>query len=498
MAQSTHIQAGMRNASVFPGRTWQREPRATVSSLRSSGRVGRVESSGVAVVRHLLFPVSTVAALLIAAALTGQPITRPYLILAVLAFALTWRLLGSAEFRTLQPLSKTDFFVPRLLLGWANVLGILLFVGFAAKASESYSRIVITTWAVLTPVCFTLARGFAYRILCQWNRTGRLARTHIIIGSNGTAREFASRLEQDSSLGTFIGFFDDAGNAQSHGLPAANLLGGIEDIAGYVRRNSIDVIHIARPVSGCQELDAVLDELRDTTASIYFLPDLPHGAPNQTRIVEMAGMPLLTYFETPCCGMQGAAKRMLDIVVSAVLLLLLSPVLIVIALLVRLDSPGPVFFKQRRYGLNGEEIAVYKFRSMAVCEDGENVTQARRNDMRVTRIGAFLRRSSLDELPQLFCVLMGSMSLVGPRPHAVAHNEMYRRLIDGYMLRHKVRPGITGWAQVNGLRGETNTLDRMQMRVAYDLDYLQHWSPWIDLKILWRTAWLVFGDRNAY
>ncbi|HTE39193.1 MAG TPA: undecaprenyl-phosphate glucose phosphotransferase [Steroidobacteraceae bacterium] len=469
-----------------------------MSSLRSSGRLGRVEPSGVAVVRHLLFPISTVIALVFAAGLFSQPITRPYIILAVLAFALSWRLLGGAEFRTLQPLSKTDFFVPRLLLGWANVFGLLLFVGFAAKASDSYSRVVIVAWAILTPICFTLARGFAYRILCQWNRTGRLARTHIIIGSNATAREFASRLEQDPSFGTFIGFFDDTKTAQSHGMPPSNLLGGIADITGYVRRNSIDVIHIARPVSDCEELDAVLDELRDTTASIYFLPDLPHGAPNQTRIVEMAGMPLLTYFETPCCGMQGAAKRTLDILISAVLLLLLAPILVVISVLIRIDSRGPVFFKQRRYGLNGEEIAVYKFRSMAVCEDGGTVTQAQRNDTRVTRIGAFLRRSSLDELPQLFCVLMGSMSLVGPRPHAVAHNEMYRRQIDGYMRRHKVRPGITGWAQVNGLRGETNTLDRMQMRVAYDLDYLQHWSPWIDIKILWRTAWLVFGDRNAY
>jgi putative colanic acid biosynthesis UDP-glucose lipid carrier transferase len=180
------------------------------------------------------------------------------------------------------------------------------------------------------------------------------------------------------------------------------------------------------------------------------------------------------------------------------LLAFLWPVFLLIALLIRLDSKGPAVFRQRRYGLNGEEFPVYKFRTMTVCEDGGEIVQAKPNDPRITRLGRFLRRTSLDELPQLFCVLAGSMSLVGPRPHAVAHNEQYRHLIDGYMLRHKVRPGITGWAQVNGLRGETRTVDQMRARVLFDLEYLRHWSPWIDIKILLRTALLVVRDRNAY
>jgi putative colanic acid biosynthesis UDP-glucose lipid carrier transferase len=178
--------------------------------------------------------------------------------------------------------------------------------------------------------------------------------------------------------------------------------------------------------------------------------------------------------------------------------LLLLPVMIGVALAVKLTSPGPVIFRQRRYGLYGEEIIVYKFRSMTVAEDGNLVVQACKDDPRLTPIGAFLRRSSLDELPQFFNVLQGRMSIVGPRPHAVAHNEQYRKLIKGYMLRHKVKPGITGWAQVNGMRGETETLDKMQARIQYDLDYLRSWSLWLDLWIILKTVKVVLTRENAH
>jgi putative colanic acid biosynthesis UDP-glucose lipid carrier transferase len=463
-------------------------------------RVATTERPGVALLRYFLFPLCAVAALLGVAAIFSQPFTRPYWILSVLAFALGWRLLDAAEFRELRPFAEVEYFLPRLLLGWTNVLAIILFVGFAAKVSEQYSRAVIIVWAVATPILYTLTREVAYRALCHWNRTRCIARTHIVVGTNVAAREFAARLERDTSLGTFIGFFvaERSADAPSQRPGIGNLLGGINDVADYVRRNSIDVVHIALPVVDRDLLDGLLNALRDTTTSIYFLPDVPHAARNHVSVIEMAGTPLLIYFETPYCGLQGVAKRAIDITVGATLLILLSPLLLLLAVLVRLDSAGPIIFKQRRYGLNGEEIAVYKFRTMTVCEDGARIAQAKRDDARITRLGKFLRRTSLDELPQLFCVLAGSMSLVGPRPHAVAHNELYRRLIDGYMLRHKVRPGITGWAQVNGLRGETETLDHMKKRIAYDLEYLRHWSPWIDLQILWRTVWVVFRDRNAY
>ena len=183
---------------------------------------------------------------------------------------------------------------------------------------------------------------------------------------------------------------------------------------------------------------------------------------------------------------------------SSVILILLLPLLLLLAVGVKRSSPGPVLFRQRRYGLDGEEIMIYKFRSMTVCEDGGKIDQATRFDKRITPLGAFLRRTSLDELPQFINVLQGRMSVVGPRPHAVAHNEMYRKLISGYMIRHKVKPGITGWAQVNGLRGETENLEKMQARVDYDLDYLRHWSIDMDIKIIFKTVFLVLKDRNAY
>jgi putative colanic acid biosynthesis UDP-glucose lipid carrier transferase len=464
--------------------------------LASSVRVGTSEPPAIALLRHLLFPGSVMVSLVIAMALFSQPITQPYVVLFVLAFALSWQILGDAKFRELRPLSQMQFFLPQVLLAWAKVLAVLLFIGFAAKASSSYSRAVIIAWLVMTPALYVISHSLAHRLLCRWNRHGRIVRTHIIVGHNSTAREFAARLENEASLGTFIGYFDDCDDP--HQVSARRLLGDLDDLPEYVRRNSIDVIHIALPLNEHPRLQRTLQALRDSTVSIYFLLDLPANGHGQTRIVEMAGTPLLAYFETPYCGLPGAAKRVIDLTFACIVLAIIWPVLIAIAAFVRFDSPGPVIFKQRRYGLNGEEIAVYKFRTMTVCEDGEQIVQARREDPRVTRIGKFLRRTSLDELPQLFCVIAGSMSLVGPRPHAVAQNEQYRRLIDGYMLRHKVQPGITGWAQVNGFRGETNTVEQMRMRVAYDLEYLRRWSPWVDIAILWRTALLVLRDRNAY
>ena len=211
----------------------------------------------------------------------------------------------------------------------------------------------------------------------------------------------------------------------------------------------------------------------------------------QARIDHVNGLPVLAVCETPFYGVNGVVKRISDLVLAALILVLISPVLAAIAAAVKLSSPGPVIFRQRRYGLDGREIVVYKFRTMTVTEDGPVVAQATRNDSRVTPLGAILRRTSLDELPQFVNVIQGRMSIVGPRPHAVAHNEMYRKLIKSYMIRHKVRPGITGWAQVNGLRGETDTVEKMRARVAYDLDYLRNWSLALDLKIIWKTIFVV-------
>jgi len=276
------------------------------------------------------------------------------------------------------------------------------------------------------------------------------------------------------------------------------MLGEMSDIASYVREQNIKMIFISQPISAQPRIRKLLDELQDTTASVYFLPDIYIFDLMQARFDNVGGMPVIAICETPFMGLNSMIKRTSDIVLGLAILLMLLPLMLVIALAVKFSSPGPVIFRQRRYGLYGEEIIVYKFRSMTVTDDGNTIVQAQKNDPRVTRIGAFLRRSSLDELPQFINVLQGRMSIVGPRPHAVAHNEQYRKLIKGYMLRHKVKPGITGWAQVNGMRGETDTLDKMEARIQYDLDYLRSWSLWLDLWIILKTVKVVLQRQNAH
>jgi putative colanic acid biosynthesis UDP-glucose lipid carrier transferase len=276
------------------------------------------------------------------------------------------------------------------------------------------------------------------------------------------------------------------------------LLGSVEELADYVKKNRVDLIYVTLPMSSQPRIMKLCNELRDTTASIYFVPDIFVFDLIQGRMDSIGGIPVMAVCETPFFGVNAMVKRLSDIVLATLILILISPALLAIAAIVKLTSPGPALFKQRRYGLDGREVIVYKFRSMRVAEDGPVVKQAKKDDPRVTPFGAFMRRTSLDELPQFINVLQGRMSIVGPRPHAIAHNEQYRKLVKGYMLRHKVRPGITGWAQVNGMRGETETVDKMMMRIEYDLEYLRHWSLKLDLQIIWRTIFVVLGKQNAY
>jgi putative colanic acid biosynthesis UDP-glucose lipid carrier transferase len=324
-------------------------------------------------------------------------------------------------------------------------------------------------------------------------------RSVIVVGANSVGIKFAAICDKHSNLFMQMhGFFDDRADARQPTGLRHPLLGKMSEIAAYVRGNNIKMIFISQPISAQPRIKQLLDELQDTTASVYFLPDIYIFDLMQARFDNVGGMPVIAICETPFMGLNSAIKRASDIVFGLVILLSLVPLMVAIALAVKLTSPGPVIFRQRRYGLYGEEIIVYKFRSMTVLDDGGTIVQARKGDRRLTRIGAFLRRSSLDELPQFVNVLQGRMSVVGPRPHAVAHNELYRKLIKGYMLRHKVKPGITGWAQVNGMRGETATLDKMQARIQYDLDYLRSWSVWLDLWIIVKTVKVVLARDNAH
>ena len=247
-----------------------------------------------------------------------------------------------------------------------------------------------------------------------------------------------------------------------------------------------------------ESIQQLVENLSDTTCSVLLVPDVFTFDLLHARSQEINGVPVISILDTPLDGINAFLKRVEDIVLSSIILLLISPILLGLALAVKITSKGPVVFKQRRYGIDGKAIEVWKFRSMTVMEDGDKVTQATKGDNRLTPIGAFIRGTSLDELPQFINVLKGDMSIVGPRPHAVAHNEQYRKLIQGYMLRHKVKPGITGWAQINGWRGETDTLDKMEKRIEFDLEYIRSWSLWLDLKIVFLTIFKGFVAKNAY
>jgi putative colanic acid biosynthesis UDP-glucose lipid carrier transferase len=322
-----------------------------------------------------------------------------------------------------------------------------------------------------------------------------LAPSYLIIGANSVGFELFKRLPRKG----FLGFFDfRSADRLPDTIDPAHLVGHCKDVAEFARTRGVTSIYIALPLSNVPRIGEMIRELRDTTASIYFVPDIFAFDLIQGRLVEINGMPAISVCDTPFYGMDAVMKRATDIALASLGLLLLAVPMLLIAIAVKLTSRGPVLFRQRRYGLNGEQIMVYKYRSMTVCEDGAVVTQATKNDQRVTPLGRILRSTSLDELPQLLNVLQGHMSVVGPRPHAVAHNEQYRKLISGYMIRHKVRPGITGLAQVNGLRGETETVEKMRARVQFDLEYLSHWSPWLDIRIIFKTVWLLIRGQEAY
>ncbi len=386
-------------------------------------------------------------------------------------------------------------------LTWLVVFVLLVVLAFSTKTSAIYSRLVIFSWALLTPSMLVLARAILRICLRELGKRGNNTRTLVIAGASVSAQKLISQIRQNPWLGfKIIGVYDDDPDAASRisGLEPLQLQGDLRRMVQDVRAEGIDIVYITLPMHPEDRIVRLIDDLADTTASVYFIPDFFVFDLLHARWFNFGSLPIVSVFESPFLGVDGWLKRVEDVVLGSFILLVISPLLLAIALGVRLSSPGPIIFRQRRYGLNGQIVEVWKFRSMTVCEDGDHIPQARMRDSRITPLGALLRRTSLDELPQFFNVLQGSMSIVGPRPHAVAHNEQYRRLIHGYMLRHKVKPGITGWAQVNGWRGETDTLEKMEKRVEFDLAYMRNWSLWLDLKIIWLTIWKGFSGKSAY
>ena len=470
-------------------------PAAASKSSEAHKRVrfGNVEPALLALLKQL-DPVIVVLTLFACMLLSGEHFSKFYLGVALLAFVIalaTFGRFGSDDNLVAPRMSQVYSYI---LLQWSAIAAVLLLLAFAFKVSADFSRLVMLSWFCATPFALFASHGLRRHIHSTVTNSAATPR-YIIIGANNVAFELLRRLPQRG----FLGFFDfRSADRISQWTDGDKFIGHCKGVADFVSSNGVSAIYIALPLSNVPRIGEMIRELRDTTASIYFLPDVFAFDLIQGRLVNIGGMPALSVCDTPFHGMDAVLKRVFDILFAGVALILGAPLMALIAIGVKLSSRGPILFRQRRYGLNGEEINVYKFRSMTVCEDGATVAQATKNDRRITRFGRFLRRSSLDELPQLVNVIEGKMSLVGPRPHAVVHNEQYRKLICGYMIRHKVRPGITGWAQVNGLRGETDTIDKMSARVKFDIDYLNQWSLWMDIKILVRTVLLVLRDDKAY
>jgi putative colanic acid biosynthesis UDP-glucose lipid carrier transferase len=452
-----------------------------------------------ALAQSLAAPLTCVALLFAVTQILEIPFDDRYIALAIIAALLCALLMRPALTVNKAAFSSRWTIVSQIGLAWFLVVVILLLIGYATKVSALYSRRALFAWFLLSPALIAAV----VLMLGQWSRrmlvASGQARSAVIAGANRVSRRLIQSMEERPELGlVFKGLFDDRSADRLADDAPVQLEGRFADLLAFVRKQHIDVIFIATPFSHLERTKALITGLQNTTASIYYVPDVFVFDLIQSRTVDLNGIPVVALCETPFDGWRGMTKRSSDIILASLMLLLALPALVLIALTVKLTSRGSVIFKQRRYGLDGEEIVIYKFRTMTTSDDGNYVPQAVKDDPRITPVGRFLRRYSLDELPQLFNVLQGRMSLVGPRPHAVAHNETYRRLITGYMFRHKVPPGITGLAQVNGCRGETANVEDMRKRVEYDLEYLRHWSLALDFKILAKTLTVWFRDDKAY
>lgn len=394
----------------------------------------------------------------------------------------------------------TPVLARRLLIAWLGT-GAVVVVASLVPGLLTFHFQPVTTWLVLAPVLI---------ISCHWLRRLMLARVRqqsslrriAIVGATPLGRRLTQAMHNLPWMGYQIqGYYDDrqpcADGSRRLNDQDLQVKGNLKQLQEAARNGELDMVLVTLPMAAEKRVRQLIHELADTTVSAYLIPDVYSFDLLHSRLTAFQGIPAVSIYDSPLAD-QAWSKRLFDVLCTCGILLLAAVPMLMIAVGVRLGSPGPVLFKQTRYGVGGERIKVWKFRTMKVCEDGQNVPQATRKDPRITPFGALLRRTSLDELPQLFNVLAGTMSLVGPRPHAVAHNEFYRAHIQGYMLRHKVKPGITGLAQVNGFRGETETMDKMVGRIAYDLEYIRNWSLWLDLKIVVLTAFKGFISKGAY
>jgi putative colanic acid biosynthesis UDP-glucose lipid carrier transferase len=386
-----------------------------------------------------------------------------------------------------------------LVTTWVATCSVLLLLAYATKTSSIFSRIAVAGWILGTPFLMIASRwmvGFLFSFV----RMKAQPRLVALAGYSENAKRFIDSLSSSAEPGLELGGLYFSANVES-GLretDKALAKGDLDNLIRDVRKGLYDEVYIAMEMSEEDNISRLISELSDCSIPVFFIPDIFTMNLLASQLYHLEGMPIISIYDSPMDARDVAIKRMEDVILSLLILAVAAVPMLSVAIAIKITSRGPVIFRQRRYGMSGEAIEIWKFRSMTVCDDGKLIVQAKKNDERLTTLGAFLRRTSLDELPQFFNVLKGDMSIVGPRPHAVAHNEIYRKEIRGYMLRHLVKPGITGWAQVNGWRGETDTLEKMEMRVKYDLEYIKYWSIWFDLKIIVMTIFKGFFHKNAY
>lgn len=437
--------------------------------------------------------------LLLAGYLYGVDFSRDYL-LVLLSLVLVYAYVGEsvALYRSWR-VGRFSRMLMLVILVHSACFLLIFSLLFVLKEGATFSRVVLLGWYSSSLLALVSWRISAKHVKAWRRRRGLSMQKVAIVGMTRSGMELYQEMQQHIELGfDCIGFFDDR-TAERLGHGYKDLLkGSIEEAVQLAQQGEVSKLYICLPMLAERRIADIIQRLGDTTVDVLMVPDFLLKNLMHARIGSVGELDTLSVFESPAYGIKDFYKRTFDVLFSAAVLLLISPLLLFIATAIKIDSTGPVFFRQNRYGLDGKAIKVLKFRSMRVQENGAKVVQATKNDPRITRLGGFLRRTSLDELPQFINVLMGDMSVVGPRPHAVAHNEEYRKQVAYYMLRHKVRPGITGWAQVNGWRGETDTLEKMEMRVKYDLEYIRHWSLWFDIRIVFMTLFKGFTGKNAY
>ena len=369
--------------------------------------------------------------------------------------------------------------IGRFTLAWWFVAVVMVIIAFFAQMGADYSRLWGAGWLLLGWLLLLTSRLLLRSVLIALRVRGRNIRHVLVVGSKGLGAAVANRLLAAPWTGLRVAAVfgespEELRNLQRDGQPFETRA-GIDGIRPFIDQQGIDQVWLALPLSEEKKIRAIYDELRQTTVDVRLVPEVSGLRLLQRSITDIAGLPVVDLSYSPMNGGNEWVKLVEDQVLALVILILLSPLLLGIAVAIKLSSPGPVLFRQKRHGLGGGEIEVYKFRTMVHRQEADRETvQAKADDPRVTRLGAFLRRASLDELPQLINVLQGRMSLVGPRPHPVWLNDKHMSQIDSYAQRHKVKPGITGWAQVNGYRGETDTLEKMQKRVEYDLYYIEN------------------------